>query len=561
MAAFAKPKPGQQAPPPPPPPAPKPESPVKQPEVYAELVAAPPPAPKTQLPRAHRGTRGTDNPPASSSPAQRPSATAPPVTAPATPPSAPQGFVPLDMESAAQATQPAHQLPGPALPPPDRPTTGTKTIDPLMLGPQPRPKPPPATEVPVVCRLCGTRMHAPLAKIGQKIQCPDCHTINVITGPKKPPPKKPGPTLDGAPDFGLGEPVERPAYRPIVAPRGEYAELAEFDPAQRPPGWSRPEKMTSTAASATAALEDDDEEIVVSAPVERLEIKPDIKPLPPPDPQDDLYDGKYDDGLIGDWDDRKKPEAWKRAPLTVGLVSFLFYINTFLRIVLYAAGLAVVLNIIYATAQAYASDNPSAKAASIFLSIVTAVSLGFYVASLSAVLFAIVQDTANGGDDVASYPDWNVTDWIGTAVYFPAAAFVAGLPGSFFTTALLVTGLDPTYGAFAAVAPLVLSWVLLLPFVLYSMLAEGSCLSPFSVATYKSLHAASEGWVFFFVYAFLLGLVGSGALAFAMSQHVLVNVVGSLGLILVMFLYCRILGRLMWYCSEKMAKLEAQRAE
>ena len=61
-------------------------------------------------------------------------------------------------------------------------------------------------------------MYAPLEKIGQTIQCPDCHSVNDIEGPKKPPAaKKPGPTLDDAPDFGLGDPGQRPAYRPIVA--------------------------------------------------------------------------------------------------------------------------------------------------------------------------------------------------------------------------------------------------------------------------------------------------------------------------------------------------------
>ena len=407
----------------------------------------------------------------------------------------PTDIVPLDVESAAAATQPAHQPPGPPLPPPERPTTGTKTIDPLMLGPQPRPKPPPAKEVPVVCRLCGTRMYAPLAKIGQTMQCPDCHSINDIVGPKKPPPpKQPPPSLDDAPDFGLGEAVERPAYRPVVAPRGEYAELAEFDPEQRPAGWSRPERMTSTAASATAVEEEeDDEEIVVSAPVERLEIKPDIKPLPPPDPQDDLYDGKYDDGLIGDWDDRKKPQAWKRAPLTIGILSFPFQLQSLLRIFLYGAGLAMFANLVHAGIAAAASSVPSAQAGAMLASIVITISGFFLGTSLAAVLFAIVQDTANGSDETTSYPDWNFVEWIGTALYFPAAAFMAGLPGSVFTVGMLGMGLDPTFGAYAVVAPLVLSWVAFFPFVIYSMLAEGSIMAPLSSATSKSIHEAPEG--------------------------------------------------------------------
>jgi hypothetical protein len=162
---------------------------------------------------------------------------------------------------------------------------------------------------------------------------------------------------------------------------------------------------------------------------------------------------------------------------------------------------------------------------------------------------------------MSSYPDWNIVDWVMTSLYFPAAAFVAGLPGSVFTVALLGTGLDPTYGAFAAVAPLVLSWVILFPLVLYSMLAEGSIMAPYSSATYKSLHEASEGWVFFYMYAGLLGVIGGAAFAFVCSRQPLVNIIGSIGVVFVAVLYCRILGRLMWYASEKMAKLERQRAD
>src|SRR5688572_26973882 len=80
-----------------------------------------------------------------------------------TPPAAP----PADALSAAAATQPAHRPPRPDM-----------LVDPTMVPPpKPKPKPKP-TEVAVVCRLCGTRMHAPIAAAGQTLRCPDCHTVN-----------------------------------------------------------------------------------------------------------------------------------------------------------------------------------------------------------------------------------------------------------------------------------------------------------------------------------------------------------------------------------------------
>jgi hypothetical protein len=474
-------------------------------------------------------------------------------------------IVPHDAASAAAATQPAHR------PGKQRPAT-PDTIDPLMLGPQPLPKPKVnREEVAVVCYLCRTRMYAPVAKIGQTIQCPDCHSLNEVKAPKAPPEKKKtGPTLDDVSDFGLGDPIERPAYRPLVTPKGEYAALAEFDPAQRPAGWDypvpgghAPSKPAATAVTAAAAAydrddddDDDDIEITIAAPVERIEIKPEIKPLPPPDPQDDLYDGKYDDGLIGDNVDRSAPEAWKKAPLVIGILGFLFYTSTIPRLVLYILGLIFAVNIAHSAIGYSMSEDASEQVAAIFFSGLSIVSLGMWVLSFAAVLLAIVQDTANGQDDVTSYPEWNIVDWIMTSMYFPAAAFVAGLPGSIFTVAMLTVGLDPTYGAFAAGAPLVLSWIALFPVVLFSMLAEGSVLSPYSPATYRSMQQASEGWVFFYMYAILLGILGSISLAMAGLPYLIANAFGCVGLVVIGLLYCRILGRLMWYSSEKMLRQE-----
>ncbi len=503
------------------------------------------------LPRAHSGTRGVVTPPPGA--VDQLSAA---------------DIVPHDAGTAAAATQPAHKPPG------TRKPTTPDTIDPLMLGPQPLPKPKvDRKEVAVVCYLCKTRMYAPLTKIGQTIICPDCHSLNEVKAPKAPPQKKGGPSLDDTPHYGLDDPVDRPAYRPLVAARGEYAALAEFDPAQRPPGWSHPEagepadgpqstavaqKVAQQGAPETGYTDDDDDdvEITVSAPVERIELKPEIKPLPPPDPEDDLYDGKYDDGLIGDHVDRSAPQAWKKAPMVIGILGFLFYSSTLPRLFLYVMGLIVTVNVIHTAIRLAVSSDASEQVLAIVCSGLGVVSLFLWVVSFAAVLLAVVQDTANGEDDVTGYPDWNFIDWVLTSAYFPAAAFVAALPGSFFTVTLLSMGLDPTYGFFAAVAPLVISWIALFPLVLFSMLAEGSVMAPYSAATYRSTQQASEGWVFFYMYAILLGILGSVALGVAGIPYLIANMFGCLGLVVVAILYCRILGRLMWYSSEKMAKQE-----
>lgn len=406
-------------------------------------------------------------------------------------------------------------------------------------------------------------MHAPLEKIGQTIQCPDCHTVNDIVGPKqRPASKSTGPTLDDAPQYGMSETAARPAYRPLVAPRGDYAELAVFEPGEHPAGWTDPRHAASRpSAPPDAAGEEDADDLQMAPPVERLEIKPEIKPLPPPDPENSLYDGRYDDGVIGDHVDLSAPDAWKRAPLRIGILGFLVHSGTIPRLVLYSIGLTILVNLSQAALSASQNPEPSAQVAAIFLFGASSVSMGLFVVSLAAVLLAIVQDTANGMDVVESWPDWNVVEWIATSIFFPAAAFAAALPGIAF--ALLVTslGVDPGVGAFAAFAPLVLSWIGLFPVVLYSMLAENSILAPFSAATAKSFRAAGDGWLYFYAYTIFVGMLGLAALAMTNSRYFLINATGATCVIILLWLFCRLLGRLMWYAAEKVARYDRLHAD
>ena len=303
-------------------------------------------------------------------------------------PLGPMDAVPADEISAAMATQPAHRPPKPDL-----------LVDPNLLPPPPpRPKPKPTT-ITVVCRLCGTRMDAPLAKAGLTIQCHDCHTVNDIKAPEPPKePKKPtGPTLDDVPDFGMSEVVERPKYKPLVVPRGEDAILGDLEGADHPPGWKPPQPAAiargpvQVSASelqmslpATAVEEEDDEEVVVSAPVERITIKPELPKsyLEPDAAEAKLTDGRYDDDdmLGGGQVNSKSPDAWKRAPFLYGIVEFLFYVSTLPSWIGlgFAAGVVLVLG---NTLLSFAQDPSAEKQVfAVLLSMFFAVSLGLFMA-------------------------------------------------------------------------------------------------------------------------------------------------------------------------------------
>ena len=83
-------------------------------------------------------------------------------------------------------------------------------------------------EIPVVCTVCATRMYAVASQIGKGLQCPDCHTINVVKAPEIK--KKPQPVAAAVGDgYRLKEdPAEiveftcTSCHDPIKA-KGEYA--------------------------------------------------------------------------------------------------------------------------------------------------------------------------------------------------------------------------------------------------------------------------------------------------------------------------------------------------
>jgi hypothetical protein len=397
--------------------------------------------------------------------------------------------------------------------------------------------------VPVVCQVCGTRMHALRTDIGQTIRCPDCHTENSIKAPAIVARPK-GPSLDDAPEYKMSDPVERPAYRPLVAPRGEYAELAEFDPAQRPAGWARPQ----AAGTVVAPPADDGEEFQLAAIAEPPRPKVEIPILPPAD-----ADSRYDDGLIAGID-RRAPDAWKKAPFLLKIVEFMFYGSTLPRWIFYSLGLAVVLNLAFGAA-ANVNGGPFSQFLAVMLCIAFVILGSMYFTSLAAMLLAIVSDTANGEDEVDSWPDWNFFDWIGSAIFFPAAAFLAGLPGALVSIGLIAVSMDPMVAVVAAVVPIALSLFVLFPPVLFSMLAEGTILAPLSPHLRRSFQIASEGWLLFYLCSGALGIFGGAVAALAMLSHPVLNSIGAVGTITSLLLYCRLLGRLMWYVAQREARL------
>src|SRR5262245_48082616 len=458
-----------------------------------------------------------------------------------------------------------------------KPTKPDNLVDPNLLPPPPLKQKPKPKEVAVVCHLCGTRVYAPIEKIGQEIKCPDCHTRNVVPPlPEDAAKKSRGPTLEGTEEFGMSEVVERPKYRPLVRERGEYDTLSALDPAAIEHRSTVPRQQPRRAeATVQRADPGEDEEISIAPPVEVVEAARDprtVLPKPDLEPEDPMYDGRYDDGLIGDFVDPRSTDAWKRAPFLYGIVEFLFFPSTMLPAVVAAALLIAVICAGQFTLKHALSGDGGAPVVIVHLSsgievarsgggnpAYAVIGLLFFVPLLliwltyfSATFFTIARDTGNGSVEVGDWPDWKFYEWFGPTIYVAFALIVSVIPGGLIAAATYLASLsDPMMAAFGIAAPPILSWLILFPFVLHSMLVEDHVMAIASPSVIKTLHNAAEAWLIFYTYSIGITFLLSGALALMAVSQLLIAAVGACATVVVLFLYARLVGRLMWYTSHK----------
>jgi hypothetical protein len=213
----------------------------------------------------------------------------------------------------------------------------------------------------------------------------------------------------------------------------------------------------------------------------------------------------------------------------------------------------------YATAKDASAVSGTEIVMARFIMLLTSMAFGVgfvvWVAPFAACCLAIVEDTANGSDEVTSWPDYNILDWFFKAAYFPAAGFVAGLPGMIFGSLLVSGGYFPPIVVALAV---LISWAALFPLVLGSMLAENSIVAVYSPLTYRSLRVAADAWMVFYLCVILLAFLAAIALAIAAVKMFLISSVGATVLVVLAFVFCRLMGRMMWVAQEKIARLPAE---
>lgn len=446
----------------------------------------------------------------------------------------------------------------------------------------------------MVCHVCGTRMYAKESQIGQTLRCPDCFTDVEVKAPKvgPPPPKKK--TLAEMEEFQLSDPGVRPAYQPMVETRGEYAELQLLDP-KAPPRKEQSAQGTGApvsvapptvdpmmneahfpaplaapvpvhAITAVANVEDDldDQEVVLSAPVERIEVKTEIKvPNIPPPPKEERKEPGWNDDDWGFISDARVKGAWKKSPFYIGIFGIFTDPPLLLRVAAYSVGLTVVLYLL-GNATILADPVRDQMVSAIIACVFFAIAAALVLISFSSCLLAIAADTANGEDKVQSWPDWSVTEWILPALYIPVAGALAALPGIIMSSMFLAVGEGAQW--FAPFPPLV-TFLAIFPILFGSMLTESSLFYLLSGTVLKSFRSHGDGWISFYILSFFVFLFASlgavlveAGIQMEGSGLVFMSAIAAVLFVFLLILYFRLLGRLMWFTQTVRKNVEQNSA-
>lgn len=425
------------------------------------------------------------------------------------------------------------------------------------------------TWIPVVCRLCGTRMHAEPHQIGEKIRCPDCFVENEVR--EAPPvakakrleledgyPLANGPAATKTPLFAdrvdtacpscreelslsaslIGERFACPycdRYFTVTGNRVSDAAVAPTKPADQDDEYDvlQPASESSPTNYGATPIETVDE------PLRHRGLWEDKPPTPPP--THPFLQGVY--GFPA------RPDCRGRVLAIASIQSAALFL-----------GWGAVVN---GSAPAAGIGSAPYWIGALFFSILATILLLSWLAVAWSSVSAIITDSANGADDVESWPTGPFTDWFGDGLPMMIAFGSAAAAGSGASWALHENlGLNELQAAPFGVAVA----VAFAPIFALSVLESGSALGILSAPITASVLRTPGAWVKFFVSS------SPWAVA-AAAPWVLVlplgyggwEVAGRLAAPVLaawaMFVYSRLLGRLGWVVMEDLAARKAEQEE
>lgn len=455
---------------------------------------------------------------------------------------------------------------------------------PAEQKPAPKPAPTKPTEFRLHCYLCGSLLYARLDQVGTTIKCHDCHAANEVKPPRPQDMQtaSDGPRLDDAEEFALSPTFERPKFESLEVPRPDEDTVDE--------GNIRPLAVTPTQ-TATPAKPGADAGMVElfslhgtqppATPAPRSPVPPatprpaDAFPPPktaapaqaPPPPRTApnvanlfpaasqeparvrKHEDTYGDELWNKPTDTSRP-AFERSPFVVGIVEFLFHPGTLVRWLTLVA-LASIPTAVLQMVSGAVENTGSLFSGSALLLLFFAAVLGIpWLAVFGAHAMSIVRDTARGRDLIE---DWPLGGFLprGNPIFLPISAALAMVPGGLV---FIVYYLSREDASIRGPMMLLVSSLFFMPLLWLPMLLEKSPLGPLqSQSFWQSFRYSGNGWILFYFETFLLALVAAGGMSHWSSPSPVLAPLSAVALITPLFLYFRLLGRLLWYIDPDMA--------
>jgi len=402
-------------------------------------------------------------------------------------------------------------------------------------------------DVPVVCRLCGTRTYAFPEQIGQSIPCPDCTTQNIVEArkPKQQQKRWDAVKLNDGDDLRLSEDVDQPdpeknrSFR-IICPRcqsqlhihvdqvGETVTCSDCDLVMEVPKPPRPKSKTrldwedpglDIGPPETTDLPKVNADALLSQADDELQELERAKPVPPKRP--------FDDGVY------TFPFRLAVLPLTA-VFCFLACAIAMLR----AAGMEM--------------EGP-AMVVGLLLTMAAGLLALVLLIFGSVCCLAILEETSRCVDQIKEWPPFDIGFWGWNTLFVVSAIAVSLLPCLLFELV--------SKHALVVVGPVFL--FMLFPIVLLGEMESNSPGFPYSAQIIRSLRELRSAWMSFYMRVFLMALLLlllGWACWYQQFEPTLVLITACLAAIM-SIIYFRLLGRLAWVISEQLEIEEDSEAD
>ncbi len=173
------------------------------------------------------------------------------------------------------------------------------------------------------------------------------------------------------------------------------------------------------------------------------------------------------------------------------------------------------------------------------LTISAAVLAVLYLSYVVTIAFEILETVANGQNRVTQWPTFDPGEWFGQGLLTMSAIFLSAMPGAILTV--------PIFGvSLLSYACILLSIFAMFPFIILSMLDNGSVTMPISGEVTKSVTRCKESWgTLYFSSMLLFGFQFVTMAAITSVAHPAAAVIyGSFSSIGLVFLYFSMIGQL-----------------